>query len=168
MGENELPKLDMGTSDTGCCPKFNAVSWDQRTFVFKNKLFVRAKVWNFMHMPINLGAVLKRTFKTIREAGAETDDFILLSTDTSPWRGVHYFAVSKEVPGADNVKLSGTYEAKVFEGPYKNMRQWIEQLNNYISGKDQRMKQMYFYYTTCPKCAEFYDKNYVVGFAQVA
>ncbi|MEA1876850.1 MAG: hydrolase [Bacteroidota bacterium] len=33
--------------------------------------------------------------------------------------------------------------------------------------KGKTLKQMYFYYTTCPKCTKEHGHNYVVGFAQV-
>ena len=33
--------------------------------------------------------------------------------------------------------------------------------------KGKVAKQLLFYYTTCPKCAKAYGKNYVVLFAQV-
>ena len=29
------------------------------------------------------------------------------------------------------------------------------------------MQRLFFYYTTCPRCAKQYGKNYVVGLAQV-
>ena len=28
-------------------------------------------------------------------------------------------------------------------------------------------KKIYFFYTTCPKCAKAYGKNYMVGIAEV-
>ena len=37
----------------------------------------------------------------------------------------------------------------------------------YVKAKRRELKKMYFFYTTCPKCAKVYGKNYVVLFAKV-
>jgi hypothetical protein len=63
--------------------------------------------------------------------------------------------------------LSGTFESKVFEGPYKNIRSWINQMQEYVASRGKVSKKLYFYYTTCPRCAKVYGKNYVVLLAQV-
>lgn len=63
--------------------------------------------------------------------------------------------------------LSGTFLCKVFEGPYRNIRTWISQMQRYVGSRGRTLKKLYFYYTTCPKCAKQYGKNYVVLLAQV-
>lgn len=168
MGQTTLPKIDMDNTETGCCPRFDAQAWDNQEFTFQDRLFVRAKTINFLHIPLNIGPVFTRTCAQIRQAGAETrDQYLILSTDTSPWRGEHYFAVTKEVPGADNVRLSGNYLTKLFEGPYSDARKWVKQTQEYVVSQGQQMRKLYFFYTTCPKCAKHYGKNYVVAFAEV-
>ena len=57
----------------------------------------------------------------------------MLSTDPSPWRGEHYFSVSKEVPNADNVTLSGLFLTKVFEGPYRDAGKWVREAQAYVT-----------------------------------
>ena len=37
-----------------------------------------------------------------------------------------------------------------------------------VEDRGQEPKNIYFFYTTCPKCAKAYGKNYVVGVAQLA
>ncbi len=92
---------------------------------------------------------------------------MILSHDPSPWRAEHFFAVTKEIPGYEHVRLSGNFLAKVFEGPYKNMRNWHKELEEHVAGHNRKLKKTYFFYTTCPKCAKHWGKNYVVGFAEV-
>jgi hypothetical protein len=65
-------------------------------------------------------------------------------------------------------KLSGTFLTKVFEGPYQNAGKWAQEMKQYVQGKDKKIQKLYFSYTTCPKCAKVYGKNYVVLFAQIA
>jgi hypothetical protein len=49
----------------------------------------------------------------------------------------------------------------------KNAGKWAQQMKEYVKSKGRDLKKLYFFYTTCPKCAEHYGKNYVVMVAQV-
>ena len=168
MRVNELPKQDMDKSETGCCPKFNPKPWEEENVTFDKKLFVKAKTMNFLHIPLNMGSVIGKTWEKIQKAGADSkNEFVILSIDSSPWVGEHYFAVNKDVPDVETTRLSGTYLTKVFEGPFKEAGKWVKQTQDYIKSKGKTLKNLYFYYTTCPKCAKHYGKNYVVAFAQV-
>jgi hypothetical protein len=103
----------------------------------------------------------------IAQAQALAQEPMVLSDDNSLWGADVYIAVSKDVLGAEMVKLSGTFLSEVFEGPYKNIRQWINQMTDYVRERGKTLKKLYFFYTTCPKCAKYYGKNYVVLLAQV-
>jgi hypothetical protein len=37
----------------------------------------------------------------------------------------------------------------------------------HVASKQKAMQKLYFFYTTCPKCAKAYGKNYVVLLAQI-
>ncbi|MBS3736771.1 hypothetical protein KGY72_06350 [Candidatus Bipolaricaulota bacterium] len=91
----------------------------------------------------------------------------MLSYDPSPWNGEHYFTITREVPGKENVKPSGTFLTRVFELPHKESVSWVEEMEDYVKSRGEEMDRLYFYYMTCPKCAEFYGENFVVGFARV-
>src|SRR4030042_3140311 len=167
MNENQLPKQNFDAPETGCCPKFDPSPWDEKEFTFKDKLFAKANTINFMHIPLNMGSVIKKSWKKIEAAQAnDKSEWLLLSYDPSPWKGEHFFAVTKDVPGLEMVKLSGTYQTKVFEGNFKEAPNWVSQTIDYLKTKGKVLKKLYFYYTTCPKCAKHYGKNYVVAFAQ--
>lgn len=168
METNQVPRQDMSTSETGCCPKFDPAPWDDQVLHFEDKLFVKGKTIQFLHMPLNMARMMTRVWEKIRAAGAEPgDQFLVMSCDPSPWRGEHYFAVSKEVPGLENVRLSGDFLTKVFEGPFREAGKWARQTGEFAAAKGRPMQRLFMYYTTCPKCARQYGKNYVVGFAQV-
>ncbi len=168
MEINALPHYDMSDNPTHCCPRFKPEGWDGAQLHFKDKLFVKAKTLALFHIPLNMGAVYPRTFKAIEDAGAlDENDLIVLSYDPSPWRGEHYFSVSKQVEGQEMVRLSGDYLTKVFEGPYKNAPQWEQQMQQWVASQGRTTKKVYFFYTTCPKCAKVYGKNYVVAVAEV-
>jgi hypothetical protein len=135
---------------------------------FDNKLFVRAKTRSLFHIPMNMGSAFKRTFGDIRAAGAQSEEeFVVLSRDLSPWSSEHYFAVTKDVQGHEMVRLSGEYLTKVFEGPYKDAPKWEAKMETMVEGRGHAMEKIYFFFTTCPRCAKFYGKNYVVAVAKL-
>jgi len=90
-----------------------------------------------------------------------------LSHDDSAWHGEHLFAVSQPVAGAEMVSLSGDFMTRVFEGPYSKAREWSKQMKCEVELRGLTLETLYFFYTTCPKCAKHYGKNYVVGVAKV-
>ena len=168
METNALPKYDMSDNPTNCCPRFKPQGWDEQELHFKDKLFVKAKTRSVFHIPLNMKTMYLQTMSAIEKADAmREDDLIILSHDPSAWRGEHFFSVSREVPGQEMVHLTGDYLTKVFEGPYKNAPKWEKEMGAFVQQKDRQVKKTYFFYTTCPKCAKYYGKNYVVAVAEL-
>ncbi len=154
-------------AETGCCPRFDPQPWNETEHVWKDKLFVKDRVRSFFHIPLNFGKVMVRNMEKIAKAGALADTPILLSDENSLWGADVYIAVSKPVPEARMEQISGTFVTKAFEGPYKNIPSWIKEMKRLLQAKGRQLKKLYMFYTTCPKCAKFYGKNYVVVVAQV-
>jgi hypothetical protein len=168
MDVNAVPKYDSTDNPTGCCPRFDPEGWDQQDLHFKDKLFVRARTRSLMHIPVNMGSVFTRTFKAIEEAGAHAEDgFLVMSRDASAWTGEHYFAVVKPVPGQEMTRISGDFMTRVFEGPYRKAPKWIADTEAFATEHGKVVEDTYLFYTTCPKCAKHYGKNYVVAVARV-
>jgi len=147
---------------TGCCPEFDPAPWDGKVFEWENKKFIKDKVFTFLFMPVNFGAVITRMNKQIEKAGAKVPDWMCLSDHNSKWNMDLYLAVDKEVSGAENVTLSGKFLSKVYEGNFKDTGKWCEDFKEYAKGKGMKIKKWYMWYTTCPKCAKVYGKNHVV------
>ncbi|MFZ5832780.1 MAG: hydrolase [Planctomycetota bacterium] len=168
MAATTLPKFDMDRSETGCCPRFDPAGWDGAELEFGDRLFLRSTTRNFMHIPLNMGSMMQKTWKKIVDAdAAPQEEYLILSTDPSPWRGEHFFAVTKQVPDAEMTTLAGTYLARVFEGPYHHAGKWAKEMERFVASKGKQLRKLYFFYTTCPKCAKHFGKNYVVGIAEV-
>lgn len=164
---NAVPVYDVTDNPTNCCPRFTPEPWDEQELHFENKPFVKASTVSLFHMPLNMGSMFARTWKAITDAHAENGGFLVLSHDDSAWHAEHLFAVSKPVTGAEMVNLSGEFLTKVFEGPYSNARTWSEEMKRYVAQQGRTLDTLYFFYTTCPKCAKYYGKNYVVAVAKV-
>ncbi len=168
METNALPRFDMSDNPTNCCPRFNSEGWDEQELHFKDKLFVKAKTRSIFHIPINIGSVFPKVLGAIEKStGFDENNFIVLSIDPSPWTSEHYFAADGDIPGQEMVRLSGDYITKVYEGPYNKVPRWEKEIRSIAENKGLTIKKTYFFFTTCPKCAKYYGKNYVVAVAQV-
>ncbi len=154
-------------SETGCCPRFDPGPWDEKEVTFQDKLFVKDRVRSFFHIPLNFGKVMVKNMEMIQKADALVPLPLMLSDENSLWGADVYIAVAREIPGAKTAKISGTFLTKVFEGHYKNAGKWAKEMKVYVQAKKRNMEKMYFFYTTCPKCAEYYGKNYTVILAKV-
>lgn len=150
-----------------CCPKFDPALWDNKIFEWDKKKFVKDKVFTLFYMPINFGSVIRKLMAKIDKAGAKQQDWMGLSDHTSKWNMDIYVAVDKEVPGVENTTLSGKFLSKVYEGDFKETGKWCKDFENYAKEKNLKIQKMYMWYTTCPKCAKKYGKNYTAIVAQV-
>ncbi len=154
-------------SETGCCPRFNPGPWDKKTITWKGKLFAKDRVRSIFHIPLNMGKVIVKNTEKLKAAGALPSQPLMLFDENSLWGADIYIAVGKKVPGMNMVPISGTFLSKVFEGHYKNAGTWAREMTEYVRSKGKAVKKMYFFYTTCPKCAKFYGKNYTVILAKI-
>ena len=168
METNSLPKMDMTTGETGCCPKFDPKGWDELRLTFEDKPFVRAKTRSVFHVPINMGSVFSRVQQHIEDAGAQDPDaYLVLSRDLSAREGEHLFAVTRDVPREEMIRISGTFITRVFEGPYRNAKIWVHDMETAATAAGHTAKRVFMFYTTCPRCARAYGENYVVGVAEI-
>jgi hypothetical protein len=154
-----------------CCPVFNPVPWDNVTHEWKDRLFIMDTVPQILHIPLPgyINKVMARMWKKAEDAGAAVniEDFLLLAYDPSPWKCEYYLSVTKEISGAENVKISGTFFSKVFDGPFSSVPKFIKEMDRLLKKEGKKAKKYYFYYTTCPNCAKKYGHNYIVTFAEV-
>lgn len=159
--------IDPNIKRTGCCEPFDPEPWDGKEITWQNKIFVKDHVISFLHMPLNFGQKVVKNLKLIEKAGAKAPYQLMLTDEKSLWGADIYIDVVKDVPGAKMATLSGTFLTKVFEGQYKDVPNWIKEMESFVKSRGKEIKKLYFSYTTCPKCAKAYGKNYVVLFAQI-
>ena len=158
---------DQTIKPTGCCAPFNPEPWQDKEITWQDKLFVKDHVHQFFHIPLNMGKKVVKNMELIKKAGAGAPYQLMLTDEKSLWGADIYIDVAKDVSGAQMAKLSGTFLTKVFEGPYRDAGKWAVEMQEYVKSKGEELKKLYFSYTTCPRCAKAYGKNYVVLFAQI-
>ena len=145
-----------------CCPKFEPTSWDEKVIEWKDRKFIKSKVFTLFYIPLNFGGVMKKLDEKVRKGGGTIPDHLCLSDHTSKWNMDVYLAVDKEIPDVENIAVSGKFFSKVYEGPFKNTGQWCKDFEALARNKNLNVMKWFMWYTTCPKCAKKYGKNYVV------
>lgn len=168
MLTNTVPQMDMSDNPQGCCPRFEPEGWDGRYLHFVDKLFVRATTRSVMHLPVNMDRVFTRVQKRIEDAGVQDPSgYFVLSRDLSATQGEHLFAVKGPVPEEEMTTLTGDYMTRVFEGPYRKAADWVHEMEVAVKARGHAPGDIFMFYTTCPRCARVYGKNYVVGVAEM-
>jgi effector-binding domain-containing protein len=154
-----------------CCPVFDPALWNNKRHEWSNKLFLKDSVPEIFHIPLPsmYGKVITRMWEKANDTGAvpALKDFLLLAHDPSPFKSELFMAITKEIPGEENVRLSGTYMTRVFDGPYNHVPKYIKEMDGYLASLKLKAKKYYFYYAYCPKCSKKYGHNYIVAFAEV-
>jgi hypothetical protein len=159
--------VSQSTDTRECCPKFESTPWHDKVLTWENKRFIKDRVRTFFFMPLNFGSVMKRVVKTLQDTGTSMPEALCLSDHTSRWNMDVYLGVDKEVKGAENTTLSGTFYSRVYEGNFKETASWCRDFEAQAKTRGFAVKKWYMWYTTCPKCAKKYGKNYVVIIGQV-
>jgi hypothetical protein len=159
--------MEKQINETGCCPRFNPEPWQDVVVNWENRKFVKGKVKSLMFMPLNFGQVIRKLEKKTREAGGEFVENICLSDHTSKWNMDIYLAVNKDIPDVENTTLSGNFYCKAYEGDFRNTGEWCKDFEQSAKAKGFQTGKQYLWYTTCPKCAKFYGKNYTVIITEI-
>lgn len=153
--------------ETGCCPMFDPEPWEEKEISWQDKLFLKDRVWCLFRIPLNMNRVMRKNMELIMSTDALAPEPLVLYDAQSLWTADVYIAVSHEIHGAEMTEISGNFLTKVFEGPYKDCGRWAKAMKDYVKAKGRQLQKIYFFYTTCPKCAKVYGKNYTVILAKV-
>jgi len=162
----DIMKTQPETNST-CCPEFDPTQWDDKIFEWDNKKFIKDRICTFLYMPLNFGNVMRRLNNKATKEGATIPDWLCLSYHTSKWNMDVYLAVDKKIPGVENTTLSGKFYCKTYEGPFKDTGKWCKDYKDKAKSKGFKIGKMFMWYTTCPKCAKKYGKNYVAIISQI-
>ncbi|MDX9929344.1 MAG: hypothetical protein RBS37_05765 [Bacteroidales bacterium] len=162
----------MKDQDQECCPIFEVERWDKKTFRWENKLFLKETISTFLHIPFPpmIGKKVMKMHVMAEKAEATIPDkseALILFRDTSAFKSEIYYAVTKNVDGANNTMISGSFVARVFDGPYNSIPRYIKEMEEYLREGNQEAKDYYVHYAYCPACAKKTGHNYMILFALV-
>jgi hypothetical protein len=158
-----------------CCPEFYPKNWDKKTFNWNNKLFIKESMPTLFHIPFPpmIGKKLTKMMILATSANkidSKKDEVLVLFQDPSAFKSNIYFSVTGDVPGANNVQISGVFIARVDDGPYNAVPKFIKDMNIYLEKEGRKVPkddEYYVHYTYCPKCEKKYGHNYMILFAKV-
>ena len=166
---SDLPVMNMDDNETGCCPRFDPSPWDDKVFNLDKLKFARNYTKSIFHIPINMGKIMTESMNLITGANAQTKEgYLILSREHSSWKAEHNFLVTQDIPQMEMTELPGSYYARVYEGPYKDEPKWMKDFEKQAGEKGLKLNAIYAFYTTCPKCAKHYGKNYVVLMGKIS
>lgn len=162
----------MKNQDQECCPKFEPGKWDAKTMTWDKKPFIKESIPTFFHTPFPpmIWRKMKKMSALADKADANIPDLseaLILFRDPSPFKSEIYYSVTREVAGANNTSLSGSFSAGVFDGPYNSIPRYIKEMEARLTGENKKAKDYYIHYAYCPKCAKKFGHNYMVLFAEV-
>lgn len=168
MQTNEVPRFDASDNPTGCCPRFKSEGWNDVCLHLRGLPMLRATTRSIAHMPLNMGRVMTRVLERGTASGAfDPEQRLVLSRDLSPFAAEHLFLVRHAVEGEEMTTLSGDFLSHCFDGPYSRVARWGAELQDMARDKGHDPGRLYFFYTTCPKCAKAYGSNPVVGWVEL-
>lgn len=155
-----------------CCPKFRQEKWNEKTFHWDHKKFIKATVPTFFHIPLPpmIGNRITKMMKLAEDSKSlseNTEDILVLFTDPHAFMSEIYLSVTNEIPNAKNTTLSGNYISKVFDGAYNEIPKFIKQMDAYLQKRKEEAERYYVHYAYCPKCAKEAGHNFMVLFAQL-
>ena len=126
----------------------------------------------FFHIPFppSIGKKVTKMHELAQKAGAtipDLTDALILFRDPSAFRSEIYYAVTKEVDGANNTTVTGSFVTRVYDGPFNKVPVFIKEMGKFLEERGQTAKDYYVHYAYCPKCAKKYNHNYMIIFALV-
>ncbi len=154
-----------------CCPKFNTRKWDKKTFIWKNKKFIKESIPTLFHIPFPpmIGKKIVKMMSLAEKAkkiSSKKDEVLILFRDPGAFKSEIYFSVTGKVPEANNTNISGTFISKTYSGGFNAVPKFVKDMNNYL-GKRVASKDYYIHYAYCPKCAKKFGDNWMILFAKV-
>ena len=158
-----------------CCPEFNPGKWDKKIFNWNEKQFIKETIPTFFHTPFPpmIGKKITKMMALATSSNkidAKKDEVLVLFQDPSAFKSNIYISVIGDVQGANNVKIIGTFMAKVYDGPYNAIPKFVKNMNMYLEkekGKVPKNDEYYIHYAYCPKCEKKYGHNYMILFAKI-
>ncbi len=166
----------MNTEDKECCPEFSPEKWDKKTFNWEDKQFIKETIPTLFHMPFPpmIGKKITRMMELATSADkidSKKDEVLVLFQDPTAFRSNIYISTTGDVPGANNVKISGKFLAKVYDGPYNAVPKFVKDMKNmYLEKEGEKIPKddaYYIHYAYCPKCMKKYGHQYMILFASI-
>jgi len=157
----------MEKAENQCCSEFKPELWDEKTLNWNKKLFVKTNVCTLFYIPLNFGKKMTKLVKLYEQNNVQFTDEMCITKHISPWKMDLYLGADKALTGYESEEFTGNFFCKVFEGSFNDTGKWTKQFIQFLNENSMKYDDILYWYTTCPKCAKKYGKNYVVLIAKL-
>lgn len=165
----------MNNNSNQCCPEFKPEKWDKKTFNWKNKHFIKESIPTLFHIPFPplIGQKITKMMNLATAADkidSKKDEVLILFQDPSAFKSNIYFSTTGNILGANNIEITATFIARVYDGPYNAIPEFVKDMNMYLKKEGRKVPkndEYYVHYAYCPKCEKKYGHNYMILFAKV-
>jgi len=152
-----------------CCRNIDLSKWNLKQVKWKRKPFYVVKYGTFFHIPLGIGKAMVQGMETaVKKYHTPQPDF-WLSKDTGLFSAKMMFSVERASSSDPDIEeLTGTFVARGFQGPYKNMGNFIRVFIEQVQQKfKKKPTELLFWYVNCPKCAKKQGGPKIVIFGKI-
>lgn len=100
-------------------------------------------------------------------AGLLKDIPIILSKEEGLFSSTLLISLQREAKDLPIERISGRFISMLFEGKYSETPKWIKAMQEHCQKQGKEIKELLFWYITCPKCAKKYGAAQTVIFARI-
>jgi len=136
------------------CRKVAARDWHNRELVFENRSFYVHRLPLFFHLPICLSRRIKKLKSEVAMKNYSIADPLMVIQKDGSLSGMVMLEI--DPPRFFDPKIK-TFDKNLFfswiseEAPI-NLREELSEAKRIVQTNGQKIKDVYFWYTTCPKC----------------
>jgi len=154
-----------------CCPPIDVTQWQDKTHIWEQKLFLYGHTRQFLHLPLpgSVNRTIARLWDKANSSGAipPNGEFLLLVADKNAWLSEYYMTITDPVEGMQNVRISGTFYSRVYEGPFYRIPHFIREMDLHFAREGKLAKRYYVYAAACENCEKKNGDQFKVLFAEI-
>lgn len=151
------------------CPEIIDSDWDLAEHTWGEKNFYSLSLPMLFHIPIGIGRRIERAMAKTQDKQYKLSDPPMVMSKDGLFSGAVMIGIERpEVEDPRVISLSGAeLVSKIHTGPWKELNKGVSELLSFLrSKKGTHPAAIYFWYVTCPECAEG-ETHKTVIFAQL-
>jgi hypothetical protein len=151
------------------CPEIIDSEWDLAEHAWGDKSFYSLSLPMFFHIPIGMGRRIEKAMAKAAEKDYKLSDPPMVMSKDGIFSGAVMVGIEK--PEVTDPKVIHMADAEVVSkihlGPWKELNRSVSELLSFLrSKKGTHPAFIYFWYVTCPECADEEAQKTVI-FAQL-
>jgi hypothetical protein len=150
-----------------CCPRLKPEDYDRKVFEWVDKPFYKTTYFSFVRVPLTYKSTVNNAMTILKSKNLAADPMLVLSGEETLFYSTLLLEMKKDDRSLPVRRVTGRFVSMLFHGSLTETNKWIKTIVDYCNAEGRPAKELYFFYATCPKCAEHYGTSQVVIFAKV-